>query len=76
MPKSNKSQQPVQQGGEIVLYQAEDGGTRIQCRFADEAIWLTQVEIAELFQTSVPNINIHLKAIYAEGELTEAATIK
>lgn len=60
----------------IVLYQTEDGRTRIQCRFEDETIWLTQVQIAELFQSSVPNINIHLKAIYAEGELVEAATIK
>jgi len=60
----------------IVLYQTEDGRTRIQCRFEDETIWLTQALIAELFQTSIPNINLHLKAIYAEGELTEAATIK
>lgn len=76
MPKPKKSQQPVPRGGEIVLYQAEDGGTRIQCRFDNETIWLTQVEIAGLFQTSVPNINLHLKAIYADGELTEAATVK
>src|SRR5712691_1953403 len=60
----------------IVLYQTEDGRTRIQCRFENETIWLTQALIAELFQTSIPNINLHLKAIYAEGELTEAATIK
>jgi len=60
----------------IVLYQTEDGRTRIQCRFDAETLWLTQVQIAELFQTSVPNINLHLKAIYADGELTEAATIK
>jgi len=60
----------------IILYQTEDGRTRIQCRFDLETIWLTQVQIAELFQTSVPNINLHLKAIYAEGELTPEATIK
>jgi hypothetical protein len=60
----------------IILYQTEDGRTRIQCRFDAETLWLTQVQIAELFQTSVPNINLHLKAIYAEGELTEAATVK
>lgn len=60
----------------IILYQTEDGRTRIQCRFEDETIWLTQAQIAELFQTTVANINLHLKAIYAEGELTEAATIK
>lgn len=60
----------------IVLYQTEDGRTRIQCRFDAESLWLTQLQIAELFQTSVPNINLHLKAIYAEGELAEGATIK
>jgi len=60
----------------LILYQTEDGRTRIQCRFEDETVWLTQALIAELFQTSIPNINLHLKAIYAEGELSEAATIK
>ena len=60
----------------IVLYRTEDGRTRIQCRFENETIWLTQALIAKLLQTSIPNINLHLKGIYAEGELTEAATIK
>lgn len=67
---------PPQPQPGILLYQTEDGRTRIQCRFEDETIWLSQIQIAELFQTSVPNINLHLKAIYAEGELTEQATIK
>ena len=61
---------------EIILYQTEDGRTRIQCRFESETLWMTQVQMAELFQTSVPNINLHLKAIYAASELLEAATIK
>ena len=60
----------------IILYQTEDGHTRIQCRFEADTLWLTQAQIGELFQTSVPNINLHLKAIYEEGELAEAATIK
>ncbi len=60
----------------IVLYRTEDGRTRIQCRFENETIWLTQVQIAELFQTTVPNVNQHIKAIYDEGELAEEATIK
>ena len=42
----------------IVLYQTEDGRTRIQCRFDLETLWLTQVQIGELFQTSAPNINL------------------
>jgi hypothetical protein len=67
---------PVQPNSEFIFYQTEDGRTRIQCRFDNDTLWLSQVQLAELFQTSVPNINLHLKAIYAEGELSEAATIK
>ncbi len=69
------SDEPLPQS-EIILYQTEDGRIRVQCRFEDETLWLTQVQIAELFQTTVPNINLHLKAIYAEGELAAEATIK
>jgi hypothetical protein len=61
---------------EFILYQTEDGRTRIQCRFENDTIWLPQTQIASLFQTTVANINIHLKAIYAEGELRQEATIK
>ena len=66
----------VHENSELILYQTEDGRTRIQCRFEDETLWLTQAQIAELFQTSVPNINLHLKAIFEEGVLAEEATIK
>ncbi len=69
------SDEPLPQS-EIILYQTEDGRMRVQCRFEDETLWLTQVQIAKLFQTTVPNINLHLKGIYAEGELGEEATIK
>jgi hypothetical protein len=62
--------------GEIVLYQTEDGRTRVECRFADENIWLSQALMAELFQTTPQNITLHLRAIYEEGELVEAATCK
>lgn len=61
---------------QLILYQTEDGRTRIQCRFENDTLWLTQAEMAELFQTSVPNINLHLKAIYAEDELSPDPTIK
>lgn len=67
---------PPPPGGEILLYQAEDGRTRIECRFQDETLWLTQAQLAELFQTTPQNITLHLKAIYAEGELAEPATCK
>jgi hypothetical protein len=62
--------------GELILYQTDDGRTRIECRFEGETIWLTQMQLAELFETSIPNINLHLKAIYEEVELDEGATIK
>jgi len=61
---------------EIILYQTEDGRTRIQCRFENETLWLTQAQIAELFETTPQNVTLHLKAIFAEGELVEAATCK
>jgi hypothetical protein len=60
----------------LILYQTEDGSVRVQCRFENESIWLSQVQMAELFQTSVPNVNLHLKAIYDEGELAEGPTIQ
>jgi hypothetical protein len=63
-------------GGEIVLYQTEDGRTRIECRFDHENVWMPQALMAKLFQTTPQNITLHLKAIYEEGELAEAATCK
>lgn len=61
---------------ELILYQTEDGKSRLEVRFDGETVWLTQLQMAELFQTSVPNINIHLRNIFAEGELVPEATIK
>src|SRR5262245_43895216 len=62
--------------GEIVLYRIEDGSSRIECRFADQNVWLTQALMAELFQTTPQNITLHLKSIYEEGELSGPATCK
>ncbi len=61
---------------QIVIYQAEDGKVKIDVRLEKETVWLSQKMMAELFQTSVPNINMHLKNIFEEGELAPAATIK
>ena len=61
--------------GEIILYQPDDS-IRLEVRVEDETVWLTQAQMAELFQTTTPNINLHLKNIFAEGELEEFATIK
>ena len=73
---STKEHNANKPGGEIILYQTEDGQTRIECRFENENIWLSQALMAELFQTTIPNINLHIKNIVAESELTEEATIK
>ncbi len=61
---------------EIILYQTEDGRTRIQCRFENETLWLTQALLADLFEIGVNTVNYHLKAIFAEGELRPEATIR
>jgi hypothetical protein len=60
----------------IILYQTEDGRTRIQCRFENETIWLTQALIADLFQKDIRTINEHMGNIFEEGELSRDATIR
>jgi len=62
--------------GEILLYQSEDSIIKIDVRLEGETVWLTQKSMAELFQTTVPNINMHLKNIFDEGELQPESTIK
>jgi hypothetical protein len=61
---------------EIILYQTEDGRTRIQCRFENETIWLSQKLIGELFQKDVRTINEHIQNVFDEGELQRGATIR
>lgn len=63
-------------GGEMVIYQTEGGQTKIEVRLEGETLWLTQAGLAEVYQTTVPNINIHIKNIYEEGELDEDSTVK
>lgn len=60
----------------LLLYQTEDGQTRIQCRLVNDTIWLTQALMAELFQVTVPTISEHIKSIYEEGEIQLEATIR
>ena len=67
---------PDQNQGEIVIYQAEDGLTKVECRFVDETVWLTQQQMAELFHTSRSNIVEHIGHIYEEGELDEVSTCR
>ncbi len=61
---------------QIIIYQTESGETKLDVRFQDETVWLTQKLMAELFQTSSQNITMHLKNIFEEGELEEQSTCK
>jgi hypothetical protein len=61
---------------DLLLYQTEDGRTRIDVRLEGRTVWLTQAALAELYQVSKQNVSLHLKNVYAEGELDEAATVK
>ena len=61
---------------ELILYQTEDGKIRLEVRLQGESVWLTQAGMAQLYQTTPQNVTLHLRAIYAEGELDEQATCK
>jgi len=74
--KGPKDIQDDQNKGEIIVYQSEDGRIKLEVRLQDETVWLTQQLIAELFQSTVPNISMHIRNIFEEGELAPEATIK
>lgn len=62
--------------GNIIIYQSQDGATRLTARLEDETIWLTQKSMAELFGVEVPTVNYHLKAVFNSGELQEDVVIR
>ncbi|MGA2440573.1 MAG: virulence RhuM family protein [Tepidisphaeraceae bacterium] len=61
---------------QILLYQTEDKKTQIEVKLEAETVWLSQKQMADLFQTTIPNINLHIKNVYDEGELSKEGTIK
>ncbi|WP_028988377.1 virulence RhuM family protein [Thermicanus aegyptius] len=61
---------------EILMYQTEDGQTKIDVRMEDETVWLTQAQMAELFQTSKQNVSLHINNVFKEGELDEISVVK
>lgn len=61
---------------EIIIYQTEDGNIKIDVKFQDETVWLTQAQLCELYQTSKSNISEHIKHIFEEGELEEASVVR
>ena len=60
----------------ILIYQTEDGQTKIQTRLEDETVWLTQAQLCELFQKSKSTISEHIKNIFSEGELEESSVVR
>lgn len=61
---------------ELIIYQSDDGVTRIETRLEDETVWLTQGAMADLFQTTKQNIGQHLKNVFDDGELNEFSVVK
>jgi hypothetical protein len=57
------TEQQAPQPGEFLLYETEDGRTRVECRFVDDTLWLPQAGMGDLFQTTPQNITLHLKAL-------------
>ncbi len=62
--------------GEFLLYQTEDAQTRVELRLEGESVWLTQKQLADLYQVSVPTINAHLRTLFQDGELAADRTIR
>ena len=62
--------------GEIVIYQSKDGNTKIDVRFVDETVWLTQAQLCELYQSSKANVSEHIKNIFEEGELEGNSVVR
>lgn len=60
----------------ILIYQTEDGQTKIETLLIDETVWLTQAQMVNLLQTSKQNVSLHIKNIFTEGELTENSVVK
>lgn len=65
-----------QDNNQIIIYQSEDGETRIDVKFTGDTVWLSQQQMADLYQTSRPNIVQHIRNIYEDGELDEQSTCK
>jgi len=61
---------------DIILYTTEDGRSQIQLRTENQTVWLTQLEMAELFDATKQNISLHLKNLFEDGELDEGAVVK
>ena len=61
---------------DFLLYQTEDGQTKIDVKIEGETVWLTQAQMVELFQTSKQNVSLHINNVFKEGELKELSVVK
>jgi len=67
---------PEKPKGQVLIYQTEKGQTKLEVRLEEETVWLTQKDMAELYQTTKQNISLHIKNIHEEGELDENSVVK
>ena len=65
-----------EQNNPIIIYQSEDGNTRIEVKLENETVWLTQQQLCDLYQTSKSNVSEHIKHIFDEGELDEDSVVR
>src|SRR5574344_146502 len=73
--KGNKNE-IIERDNSVIMYTTEDGQTKIDVKHDNETVWLTQAQMAELFQTTPQNITMHISNVYTEGELEENSTCK
>ena len=73
--KANPGEEAMGQG-DVVIYQSDDGETKIDVRFVGDTVWLTQAQLVQLFQTSKANVSEHIKNIFAEGELDMDSVVR
>jgi len=66
----------MSKGSELLIYTSPDGQTRIDVQLEDETVWLSQIQMAQLFQTTKQNINLHVRNVFQEKELDHKSTVK
>jgi len=66
----------IDNNSEIVIFQTEDGQTKLEVRMEDESVWLTQAQMVDLFSSSKANISEHIKNVFIDGEVTEDSVVR
>ena len=66
----------MEENNDIIIYQSEDGETRIDVKFTGETVWLSQQQLCELYNTSKANVSEHIKHIFKDGELEEESVVR